>query len=38
MANKTKSTSGKGGKVLTDKEKIQLIKNGTVKKGKTTKK
>lgn len=38
MKQKTKNTNGKGGKVLTDKEKLQLIKNGTVKKGKATKK
>lgn len=29
-----KDTGGKGGKVLTDKEKLRLIKNGTLKKKK----
>lgn len=29
-----KDAGGKGGKVLTDKEKLKLIKNGTLKKKK----
>lgn len=33
-----KTKDGKGGKVLTDKEKMELIKNGTLKTRRTTKK
>lgn len=37
MAKTKKEVEGRGGKVLTDKEKIELIKTGTLKKKKKKK-